>query len=461
MFERFTERARLVIVFGQEDARTLKHQYIGTEHILMGLLREEEGLAARTLESLGITIERVRGQVERVVGAGTKASPKQIPFTPPAKHALELALREALLLEHRYVGTEHLLLALMHAEEGAAVSIVRDLGAAPALVRERVLGDLLSNKARRQVEVEPVPAGLEHLKMRIEVLERDKEAAIEAHEFERAALLRDRERRLINTRQAMERQEREGQAKELKSLIEQIRYELELAIAAREFERAGHLGARQRRLAALVSELEDPELRDEAPAGKAAPLVVRELNYELGNTRRAKEAAIEALEFELAANLSDREGSLLGLKERLEQLESEIATTQDDLELAIAASDFDKAAALRDRIRALERQQQDLQERWWDTGETAVEPAPAHQAAGTATAVADADAAPAAAAVATGTPVATVTPDTPVTATTTTPAAAAAAPGTATSATTAAGPTDDGVEIAVERVMATIESLGR
>ena len=96
MFERFTERARQVVVLAQEEARTLKHNYIGTEHILLGLLREEEGLAARVLESLDITVERVRSQVVRIVGSGEEVTAGQIPFTPRAKKVLELALREAL-----------------------------------------------------------------------------------------------------------------------------------------------------------------------------------------------------------------------------------------------------------------------------------------------------------------------------------------------------------------------------
>ena len=113
MFERFTERARQVVVLAQEEARILKHNYIGTEHILLGLLREEEGLAARVLESLDITVERVRAQVVRIVGSGEEVTSGQIPFTPRAKKVLELALREALSLGHNYIGTEHILLGLV------------------------------------------------------------------------------------------------------------------------------------------------------------------------------------------------------------------------------------------------------------------------------------------------------------------------------------------------------------
>src|ERR1051325_5982615 len=110
VFERFTERARQVVVLAQEEARGLKHNYIGTEHILLGLLREEEGLAARVLESLEITAEGVRGRVVEIVGRGDEVTTGQIPFTPRAKKVLELALREALSLGHNYIGTEHILL---------------------------------------------------------------------------------------------------------------------------------------------------------------------------------------------------------------------------------------------------------------------------------------------------------------------------------------------------------------
>src|SRR5258707_352824 len=139
MFERFTERARQVVVLAQEEARTLKHNYIGTEHILLGLLREEEGLAARVLESLDITVERVRAQVVRIVGSGEDVPSGQIPFTPPAKKVLELALREALSLGHNYIGTEHILLGLVRENEGVAARILLDFDADSDKIRNEVI----------------------------------------------------------------------------------------------------------------------------------------------------------------------------------------------------------------------------------------------------------------------------------------------------------------------------------
>src|SRR5947208_13576434 len=118
MFERFTERARQVVVLAQDEARALKHNYIGTEHILLGLQREEEGLAARVLDSLDITAEEVRAQVALIVGQGTEVTSGQIPFTPRAKKVLDLSLREALSIGHNYIGPEHILLGLVRLNEG-------------------------------------------------------------------------------------------------------------------------------------------------------------------------------------------------------------------------------------------------------------------------------------------------------------------------------------------------------
>jgi ATP-dependent Clp protease ATP-binding subunit ClpC len=149
LFERFTERARQVVVLAQDEARALKHNYIGTEHILLGLLREEEGLAARVLESLDITVEEVRAQVARIVGQGDEVTTGQIPFTPRAKKVLELALREALSLGHNYIGTEHILLGLVRENEGVAARILLDFDADAEKIRNEIIR-MLSGPGRRQ-----------------------------------------------------------------------------------------------------------------------------------------------------------------------------------------------------------------------------------------------------------------------------------------------------------------------
>ena len=146
MFERFTDRARRVVVLAQEEARLQNHNYIGTEHILLGLIHEGEGVAAKALESLGISLEGVRGQVEELIGQGGSSPSGHIPFTPRAKKVLELSLREALQLGHNYIGTEHILLGLIREGEGVAAQVLVKLGADLSRVRQQVI-QLLSGYA--------------------------------------------------------------------------------------------------------------------------------------------------------------------------------------------------------------------------------------------------------------------------------------------------------------------------
>jgi ATP-dependent Clp protease ATP-binding subunit ClpC len=139
MFERFTNRARRVVVLAQEEARLLNHNYIGTEHLLLGLIHEGEGVAARALESLGISLEAVRAQVEEIIGQGETAPGGHIPFTPRAKKVLELALREAKQFGHNSIGTEHILLGLVREGEGVAAQVLDKLGADLPRVRQQVV----------------------------------------------------------------------------------------------------------------------------------------------------------------------------------------------------------------------------------------------------------------------------------------------------------------------------------
>ncbi|MGH8860951.1 MAG: Clp protease N-terminal domain-containing protein, partial [Jatrophihabitantaceae bacterium] len=138
MFERFTDRARRVVVLAQEEARMLNHNYIGTEHILLGLIHEGEGVAAKALESLGISLDAVRQQVEEIIGQGQQAPSGHIPFTPRAKKVLELSLREALQLGHNYICTEHILLGLIREGEGVAAKALESLGISLEAVRQQV-----------------------------------------------------------------------------------------------------------------------------------------------------------------------------------------------------------------------------------------------------------------------------------------------------------------------------------
>ena len=205
MFERFTDRARRVVVLAQEEARMLNHNYIGTEHVLLGLIHEGEGVAAKALESLGISLEAVRQQVEEIIGRGQSLVAGQVPFTPRAKKVLELSLREALALGHHYIGTEHLLLGLLREGEGVAAQVLAGLGADHARVRERVLGLLTSPREQADLQTQLV-ADLVSAAEGLTQVRRHKEAAFDAGDLDRAAALRDRENQLLAGKLRLERQ---------------------------------------------------------------------------------------------------------------------------------------------------------------------------------------------------------------------------------------------------------------
>jgi ATP-dependent Clp protease ATP-binding subunit ClpC len=152
MFERFTDRARRVVVLAQEEARMLNHSYIGTEHILLGLIHEGEGVAARALESLGISLYAVREQVQEIIGQGKDVPSGHIPFTPRAKKVFELSASEALQLGHKNVGTEHILLGLIREGEGVAAQVLVKLGADPSRVRQQVMGMLSPTPTQHEPE---------------------------------------------------------------------------------------------------------------------------------------------------------------------------------------------------------------------------------------------------------------------------------------------------------------------
>jgi ATP-dependent Clp protease ATP-binding subunit ClpA len=235
MFERFTDRARKVVVLAQEEARILKHNYIGTEHILLGLIHEGEGVAAKALESLGISLEAVRQQVEQIIGQGQQAPSGHIPFTVHAKKVLELSLREAMQLGHDYIGTEHILLGLIREGEGVAAQVLVRLGADLNRVRQQVIqllhgyqgeepasgmGNPGGPRRRRVLADAPaLEARLSAIEQRLGIgratadldaqiaqVRGEKEAAIDAQDFKQAASLRDREKQLIADKTARQQQ---------------------------------------------------------------------------------------------------------------------------------------------------------------------------------------------------------------------------------------------------------------
>jgi len=234
MFERLTDRARRVIDLAQDEARRLQHNYIGTEHLLLGLLGEGEGVAAQALESLGIGLAAARQQVEQIVGRGQQAVPEHIPFTPRAKKVLGLARREALQLGHHYIGTEHILLGLIREGDGVAAHALAALGAGLNPVRQQVIrllhdtqgtDELAGGRGARQRppgrrqrgllpevldRVESIEEQLSGIGQRlgagpetgdldqqIALARRGKEAAAGEEDYENAAALRDRERQLL------------------------------------------------------------------------------------------------------------------------------------------------------------------------------------------------------------------------------------------------------------------------
>ena len=236
MFERFTDRARRVVVLAQEEARMLNHNYIGTEHILLGLIHEGEGVAAKALESLGISLDAVRQQVEEIIGQGQQAPSGHIPFTPRAKKVLELSRREAVQLGHNYIGTEHILLGLIREGDGVAAQVLVRLGADMNRVRQQVIQLLHGHPAEQPVSarsaaqnlrVSPaVQTRLEAVEQRLVAIEqrigtgpdtsdlneqiaqvcREKESAIDAQDFEQAVSLRDREKELLASKTARQEQ---------------------------------------------------------------------------------------------------------------------------------------------------------------------------------------------------------------------------------------------------------------
>jgi Clp amino terminal domain, pathogenicity island component/Fic/DOC family len=200
MLDRLTARAREVIIAAQDEARALHHNYIGTEHILLGLLKEGDGVAGRALDALGISLEAVRQQVLEIIGEGKQAPAAHIPFTPRSKKVLDLALREAMQLDHLYIGTEHILLGLVKEGEGVAFQVLTRLGADYTRIRDQVLR-LLAERAQPRNEI--VPPGIRDYDLQIAQASREKDAAIDAQDFDRAAVLRASEKQLLADRERL------------------------------------------------------------------------------------------------------------------------------------------------------------------------------------------------------------------------------------------------------------------
>jgi ATP-dependent Clp protease ATP-binding subunit ClpA len=210
LFQRFSPRARQTVIAAQEEARALHHNYIGTEHILLGLLQEGEGVAAQALQALGISLETARLEVLEIIGRGQQAPSGHLPFTPRAKKALSLALRESLNLNHLYIGTEHILLGLLREGDGVAGQVLTRLGASQSRVREQVMQLLAASPVkpadtgRPDRPAGPVEApGIRDYDLRIAQARQEKDAALEARDFDRAAAARDSEVELLAERERL------------------------------------------------------------------------------------------------------------------------------------------------------------------------------------------------------------------------------------------------------------------
>ena len=245
MFERYTDRARRVVVLAQEEARMLNHNYIGTEHLLLGLIHEGEGVAANALESLGISLETVRQQVKAIIGQGQQAPSGHIPFTQQGKKVLELAPREARALGHEYIGTEHILLGLIRVGDGVAAQVLVKLGADLNRVRQQVIQLLHEHQGKDVIGESPrigtldrrlaaierwvgMRPDLDDLDQEIAQVRREKEAAIDRQDFEAAAGTRDKEKQLLAARAGREKEWTEPAAGRLSLARELDRVNAEL-----------------------------------------------------------------------------------------------------------------------------------------------------------------------------------------------------------------------------------------
>src|SRR6476661_4847638 len=397
MFERFTERARQVVVLAQEEARTLKHNYIGTEHILLGLLREEEGLAARVLESLDITVEEVRAQVARIVGQGDEVTTGQIPFTPRAKKVLELALREALSLGHNYIGTEHILLGLVRENEGVAARILLDFDADAEKIRNEIIR-MLSGPGRRSQGAGGAPGekGQKSSKLLDQFGRNLTKLATEGkldpvvgrqNEIERVMQILSRR---TKNNPVLIGEPGVGKTAVVEGLIDAASI-LKPALARGELQTIGATTLDEyRKYLERDSALERrfQQIKVEEPSIEDTVQILRGLRdrYEAHHRVRITDEALQA-----AAELSDRYIQERQLPDKAidlideaasrmriklmsqppvhKELDEEIETVRKEKEAAIESQEFEKAANLRDSERKLTLKKREMEDNWKSSGE--------------------------------------------------------------------------------------------
>ena len=341
MFERFTDRARRVVVLAQDEARMLNHDYIGTEHLLLGLIGEGEGVAARALESLGISLDAVRQQVEQVIGRGQQAPSGHIPFTPRAKKVMELALREANDLGHSYIGTEHILLGLIREGDGVAAGVLTGLGADRPQVRQQVEEIIGRGQQAPPGHIAFTPRAKKVLELAL------REAQQLGHNY-------------VGTEHILLGLIREGEGVAAQVLVklgadlERVRQQVIQLLH-------GHQGkqpvddGRRRGKRARARLMDDALARIEALDRRLAAMErwvgmrpdLDDVDQEIAQVRRDKEAAIDTQDFEAAAALRDKEKELLAARASREK--EWAAATGDRPSLA---AEFARANAELERLRA-------------------------------------------------------------------------------------------------------------
>ena len=319
MFERFTDRARRVVVLAQEEARMLNHNYIGTEHILLGLIHEGEGVAAKALESLGISLEAVRQQVEEIIGQGQQAPSGHIPFTPRAKKVLELSLREALQLGHNYIGTEHILLGLIHEGEVVAAKVLESLGISLEAVRQQVEEIIGQGGSSPSGYIPFTPRAKKVLELSL------RESLQLGHNY-------------IGTEHILLAMLREGEGVAAQILVKlgadlkPVRQQVIQLLHGYPGKRPEGSAAvpRERgvppQIAARLNEIESRLSAVEQRAGTGPD--TGELDQQIEQARRDRQAAVDAQEYERAASLRDREKDLLAQQASRQQ---QWAATHPDL----------------------------------------------------------------------------------------------------------------------------------
>src|SRR5437870_2940983 len=374
LFERFTERARQVVVLAQDEARALKHNYIGTEHILLGLLREEEGLAARVLESLDITVEEVRAQVARIVGQGDEVTTGQIPFTPRAKKVLELALREALSLGHNYIGTEHILLGLVRENEGVAARILLDFDADAEKIRNEIIR-MLSGPGRRQQGGGAAPGEKTKSSKLLDQFGRNltrqaaegKSDPVVGRQTEIERVMQILSRRQKNNPvligepgvgktavvEGLAQRIANGQVPEL--LKGKQIYTLDLAALVAGSKYRGEFEERLKKVMKEIMQRGDSILFTDEALHAAAPLADRYIQ-----DRHLPDKAIDLID-EAASRMRIKN---MTAPPRYRELEEEITKVRGEKEDAIEAQEFEKAASLRDKERKLTQKKRELEDSW-------------------------------------------------------------------------------------------------